>query len=178
MEVSQELSALKQGLLANCAWQTQLVKDKEDMQLQLATLSRDCQRLTAENSGLLASLSACQGSWAQDERLLCSLNQAVQDLSSTKKELVSAAQTATRYEQECSLLKAQNELLSKQLASLKSSAASDMNSIKEQHEEAFVQLRKELESQLALLQEQLATERSRRDHQVTCHEDISAGSCG
>ena len=169
MEVSQELSALKQGLLTHCAWQSQMVKDKEDMQLQLATLSSDCQRLKAENDGLLASLSACQESWAEDERLLSSLSQSVQDLSSARKELVSASQTAARYQQECSLLRAQNELLGEQLTSLKGSAASAMESMKVQHEEALSQLRRDIKAEKALMREQLAVQQSSRDHQVTGH---------
>ena len=169
MEVPQELSALKQGLLANCAWQSQLVKDKEDLQLRVATLSNDCQRLKAENQGLLASLSACQGSWAEDERLLSSLSQSVQDLSSAKKELVVASQLAARYEQECSLLKTQNQLLGEQLASLHSSAASATKTMKEQHDEAMTRQRKEFEAEVSVLREQLATQQSGHDRQVFAH---------
>ena len=169
MEVSQELSALKQGLLANCAWQSQVVKEREDLQLRLATLNSDCQRLKAENQGLLASLSACQGSWAEDERLLSSLSQSVQDLSSAKKELVSASQVAARYEQECSLLKTQNQSLGEQLASLHSSAASATESIKGQHDEAMMRQRKEFEAEVSMLRERLATQQAGHERQVIGH---------
>ena len=139
------------------------------MQLRLAKLDNDCQRLTAENSGLLASLSAVQGSWAQEERLLSSLSESVQDLASARKELLSTSHQASRYEQECVHLRAQNQLLGEQLASLQSSAALATQSMKEQHDEAIALQQKEAETKLAVVREQLAAQQSCCDRQVMGH---------
>lgn len=163
-------SALHRILMQEKADRDDLVKKHKQLEMLCSRLKEEGHRSKEEKEDLLASVSRFQDSCAENSKMLCTLDQAVQDLAVARQELAVSVKASAENCMKAEMLEKENTRLNADMHARGLQAEQDMSALKKSTQREFSKLQQDLLTEKT--GNKAAVEQMRAQHEKqACHHD-------